>query len=122
MLISGRKRIENHRPFPAAACLELNVVPSQRHSLPNLGGRHVVEKDNVYAVHLDKSADLFKVIRFHFNPDVWPLLAKLANSIGKAGKSSEGGQMIVFYEHHVVQAEAMIHAAASNYRSLFQRA
>src|SRR5207244_4375922 len=106
----------------AAACFELNVVPSQRDSFPNLRGCHVVEEDNVYAVHLDKSAGLFQIVSLHLNADVWPLLAKLTNSIGKTGKPSKGGQMIVFYEHHVVQAETMINATASDHCSLFQRA
>ncbi len=83
-------------------------------------GRHVVEKDNVYAGHFDKSADLFKIIRFHFNSDIWPLFANAPNSIGKTGNPFEGGQMIVFYEHHVVQAKTMINATTSDYWSLFQ--
>ena len=84
-------------------------------------GCHVVEEDNVYPVQLDKSARLFKVLSLDFNADVWPLLAKTTNSIGKTGKPSEGSKMVVFYEHHVVQAKTMINATASDYCGFFQR-
>ena len=84
-----------------------------------MGGRHVVEKDDVYAIHLDKSASLFQIVSLHLNADVWLLLAKLTNSIGKTGKPSKDGQMIVFYEHHVVQAETMINATTGDDCCLF---
>ena len=92
----------------------------QRQSFPNLGRRHVVQKDDIDAVNLDKSARLLQIISLHFDADVWSLLAKLANLIGKTGKPSERGQMIVLYEHHVVQAKTMINATACDHCSLFQ--
>jgi hypothetical protein len=63
---------------------------------------------------------LLRVIRLHFDADVWSLFTKLTNSIGKTGKPSERGQMIVLYEHHVVQAKAMINTASCNHCCLFQ--
>src|SRR5207253_4208810 len=61
-----------------------------------------------------------QLIDLDFNTHVWSLLTKLLNSIGKTGKPSERGQVIVFYEHHVVQAKAMINTTSCNHRSLFQ--
>src|ERR1051326_4982099 len=47
---SRRRRALHIFQRDAAACLELNILSSQRHSLANLRRCHVVEQDNVYAV------------------------------------------------------------------------
>src|SRR5215831_2824799 len=104
----------------AATRFEFDVVSPQRQSFPNLSGYHVVQKDNVDAVDLDKSARLLQIVCLHFDANVWPLLAKPANLIREPGKPIEGGKVIVLYENHIIQARSMIHAAPGNYRCLFQ--
>src|SRR6266705_3771381 len=104
----------------AAACFEFDVVFSKRDSLSNLGCRHIVEQDDIDTLNFDKGTDLFQIICLHFDTDVWPLLTKLANSIGEAGKSLESSQMVIFHEHHVVQTEPVVLSAASNYGGFFQ--
>src|SRR5206468_10712024 len=79
----------------AAARFELDAVSSERQSFPNLSGDHVIQKDNVDALDLDKSARLIQIVSFHFDANVWPFLAKPANLIGKPGKPSEGRKVIV---------------------------
>src|SRR4029077_12308595 len=104
-----------------AACFKLDIAFPQGNSFSHLSGRHVVEKNDVYALDVGESARLLQIISFHFNADVWLLLTKLTNSIGKTGKPSKSRQVIVLYEHHVVQAKTMIHAAACDHCCLFQR-
>src|SRR5438067_10092347 len=94
------------------------MVLPQSEGLSDLGRRHVVQKDHIYAVNFGKSARLLQIIGLDFNTHVWSLLTKLLNSISKTGKPSERGQMIVFYEHHVVQAKAMINTTPCDHRSL----
>src|SRR5262245_53657003 len=62
-----------------AARFELDVVPSERQSFPNLSGDHIVQKNSVDAFDLDESPDLLQIVSFHFDSDVRPLLAKSAN-------------------------------------------
>src|SRR5262249_3734552 len=104
----------------AAARFELDVVSPQRQSLPNLSRHHVVQKDNVDAVDLDKSARLLQVVCLYFDADVWPFLAEATNLVGKPGKPSESGKVIVLYENHIEQTRTVINAAASDNRRLFQ--
>jgi hypothetical protein len=106
----------------AAARFELDVVSSQRQSFPNLSGDHVVQKDNVDALDLDKSPCLLQIVSFHFDADVWSFLAKPSNLIGKPGKPSEGRKVIVLYEDHIIQARTVINATASDNRGLLQHA
>src|SRR5262249_51223497 len=101
---------------------KLDVVSSQRQSFPNLSGHHVVQKNDVDAVDLDESARLLQIISLYFDADVRPFLAKLANLVGKPGKSSKGRQVIVLYEYHVVQPRTVINAATSYNRGFFQNA
>ena len=62
---------------------------SKRDSLPNLSRRHIVEQDDVDTLNFDEGTNLFQIIGLHFDTDVWSLLTKLANSVGKAGESLE---------------------------------
>src|SRR6476661_1880938 len=103
----------------AAARFELDIVPPQRQSFPNLGGLHVVQEDNVDAVDLDESARLLQIVSLHFDADVGPFLAKPANLVGKTGQPSKSGKVIVLYEDHIEQAGTVIYAAASDNRGLF---
>ena len=102
------------------AGFEFDTIPSQRHNFANLCGCHVVEKDNVNAFDLDESACLLKILSLYFDTDVWALGAKLTDSIGETRKASKHRQMIVFYEHHVVQAEPMVDPTPSDHSSLFK--
>jgi hypothetical protein len=104
----------------AAARFELDVVPPQRESFPNLGRLHVVQKDNVDAVDLDESPRLLQIVGLHFDADVWLFFAKPANLVGKPEKPSESGKVIVLYEDHIEQAGTVINATASDNRGLFQ--
>src|SRR5256885_7723265 len=104
----------------APACFEFDVVFSKRDSLANLGRRHIVEQDDVDTLNFGKGTDLLQIICLHFDTDVWPLLTKLANSIGEAGKPLESCQMIIFHEHHVVQTKPVVFSATSNYGGFFQ--
>src|SRR5438477_3281320 len=108
---SGRDAVHVFQSDPAAR-FEFDVSFSESDSLANLGRRHIVEQDDIDTLNFDKGTDLFQIIGLHFDTDVWPLLAKLANSIGEAGKSLESCQMVVFHEHHVVQTEPVILSAA----------
>ena len=103
----------------AAACFKLDIVPSQRQSFPNLRRSHIVEEDNIYALYLDESADLFKVVRFYFDADIRPFPPEATNSIRKGGEPSESTKMIILYKHHVVQAETVIDTTTSNDSSFF---
>src|SRR4029077_4473497 len=98
---------------------ELDVVPPERQSFPNLGGAHVVQKDNVDAVDLDESPRLLQIVSLHFDADVWPFLSNPANLVGKPGKPAEGRKMIVLYEDHIEQAGTVIDATTSDNRRLF---
>src|ERR1044071_6589958 len=106
----------------APAGFKLDVVSPQRQGFPNLSRHHVVETNDVDAVDLDERSRLLQIISLHFDPDVGPFLAKLTNLIGKPGKPSESGQMIVLYEDHVVQTGTVVNATTSRNRSLFQYA
>src|SRR4029077_5970975 len=54
-----------------AACFKLDIAFPQGNSFSHLSGRHVVEKNDVYALDVGESARLFQIISFHFNADVW---------------------------------------------------
>src|SRR5207248_157168 len=98
----------------AATRFELDVVSSQRESFPNLCGLHVIQKDNVDAVDLDKSSRLLQIVGLDFDADIRSFLAKAANLIGKPGKPVEGCKMIVLYEDHIKEARTVINATASD--------
>src|SRR6478736_2773899 len=106
----------------AAARFELDVVPPQRQSFPNLGRLHVVQKDNVDAVDLDESPRLLQIVSLHFDTDVGLFIAKPTNLVGKTGKPSESCKVIVLYEDHIEQTGTVINATASDNRSLLQHA
>src|SRR5262245_65999052 len=106
----------------ASTRFELDVVSPQRQSFPNLSGRHVVKKDNVDTIDLDESSGLLQIVSLHFDADLRPFLAKLANLVGEPGKSPKGGQVIVLYQNHVVQPRTVINATTSQNRGLFQNA
>src|SRR5947208_1297956 len=106
------------RPIVAQGKWASSSSATSRSNISAGNMRHF-ERDIVDAGRLDKSAGLFKAISLYFNADVWSLLPKLTNLIGKTGKSSDGGEMIVFYQHHVVQTKPMITASSGNYCSLF---
>src|SRR5260370_30105916 len=96
----------------AAARFEFDVAFSKRDSLANLGRRHIVEQDDIDTLNFDKGTDLFQIICLHFDTDVWPLLTKLANSIGEAAKSLETCQMAIFHKDPLVQTEAAVPPAS----------
>src|SRR5262249_52760678 len=106
----------------AAARFELDVVSSQRQSFPNLSWNHVVQKDYVDAIDLDKSPRLLQIVSLHFDADLGTFLAKPANLIGTARTPSGGRKMIVLYEDHIVKARTVITATAGDNRSLFKYA
>src|SRR5262249_21046302 len=73
-------------------------------------------------VDLDESARLLQIVGLYFDADVRSFLAKLANLVGKPGKSPEGGQVIVLYKNHVVQPRTVINATTSHNGGFFQNA
>src|SRR5437762_12437700 len=79
----------------AATCFKMDVILPKSDGLSHLGRRHVVEKNDVYAVNFGKSARLLQIINFYFDADVWSFFTQLTNSIGETRKSSERRQVIV---------------------------
>src|SRR5262249_9468026 len=86
----------------------------------NLSGHHVVQKDDIDTVDLNKSPRLLQIVSLHFDADVGPFVAKQPNLIGKPGEAPKGGEVIVLYENHVVQPGTGINATSGHNCGLFQ--
>ena len=60
-----------------AAGLEFHLVLAKRDGLADLGGRHVVQQNDVIAGQSHEGADLFQVVGLHFNPQTGSLPLQL---------------------------------------------
>ena len=72
--------------------------------------------------NFEKRADLIEIIGFHLDPEAGSLLAHPLDRCAKLRKPIARQKVVVFHQHHVEEAEAMIRPAARDDRRLLKPA
>src|SRR5437868_2272231 len=96
-----------------------SLFTDQLHGSAHLGGRHVVEHDDVGA-GLQSIAQLRVASDFNF--DAHQVRHAAAGQLDGATYAAGQGDVVVFDEHAIIQPEAVVEAAADRHRVLFKSA
>src|ERR1700722_13102858 len=100
---SGRGNLPNVFQRDTAAGFEFYLAFAQRDGFADFRRLHVVEKNDVDAVDIQKTANLLERVGFDLDLDLRSRFTHFSNCFSKVIKSGDRGQMVVFDQHHVEQ-------------------
>ena len=88
------------------------AVGAEGDGLAELFERHVVEEDVVDAGEVEEGLDLFEAVGFEFDFDGWFFVFEAEDGLLECGDSAFGDEVVVFDHGAVVEADAVVGAAA----------
>ena len=106
----------------AAAGFELDAAGDEGDAALHFLIGHVVEEDDVDAAQGEEAFDLGEAVGFEFDAHAGVLAVDGIDGLLELGKAGFGEEVIVFDHDHVVEAVAVVGAAACEDGGLFQSA